>query len=352
MGSKTKISYVHSTINGSSGCDGCELWNGTVRSCYAAQVHENRLAKSLPELYAPKFEEVRMIPGRFAKAAAWGPPTAKEIEGKPWLAGKPRHIFVGDMGDFLSSAVTVEFLARELFGAIESNAGKRHVWMLLTKRPARLAALSEVMGGFPDNVIAMTTVTDQRTANVRVRELLKVRCKTKGLSMEPLLGPVDLGEAGLACDWACPECGSRSLDPDKQSMDGRWWECFDCHETGMGEPAWTPLIQWVACGGESGAGARPMHPDWVRSIRDQCRESGVAFFFKQWGEWGLEVPTYGGDLGGDLRSGIVRHVCADRENDGHLRKGDVYMRKFGKEAAGCVLDGVEHHEMPKIGGVA
>ena len=70
MGKQTNILYVHSTINGSSGCDGCELWSSKNRTCFAGNLHENRLAKSLPNLYAPKFTTVLEIPGRFAKAAA------------------------------------------------------------------------------------------------------------------------------------------------------------------------------------------------------------------------------------------------------------------------------------------
>lgn len=247
----TAIGWTHSSINGSSGCDGCELWNDLTRTCYAGHVHENRLGKSLPSLYAANFNEVRMIPGRFARAASWGPPTAAENADKPWFFGKPRHIFVGDMGDFLSDAVTDEFLENELLAAITSFAGRRHVWQLLTKRPARLARLSEKWGGLPDNVVAMTTITNQRTADLRIPELLQVRCQARGISAEPLLGPVKAPLAG---------------------------------------------IHWVIGGGESGAGARPLQPAWVRSLRDQCEAAGVSFFFKQWG--GVRKEATGRTLDG------------------------------------------------------
>ena len=265
----TNIGWTHSTINGSSGCDGCELWNDLTHTCYAGQVHQNRLALSLPHLYARDFGEVRMIPGRFEQAAKWGPPTPAENADKPWFAGQPRHIFVGDMGDFLSDAVTDDFLERELLAAVTSKAGQRHVWQWLTKRPARLAQLSEKWGGLPDNVVAMTTVTNQRTADVRIPELLKVRCKTRGVSAEPLLGPVDF-------DFGHPK-----------------WRTAESYHS---------YIHWVIVGGESGAGCRPMQADWARSIRDQCAAAGVAFFFKQWG--GVRKEAHGRILDGKTHDEI------------------------------------------------
>lgn len=266
---QTNIGWTHSTINGSSGCDGCELWNDLTRTCYAAQVHQNRLALSLPHLYARDFGDVRMISGRFEQAAKWGLPTPAENADKPWFVGKPRHIFVGDMGDFLSDAVTDDFLERELLAAVTSKAGQRHVWQWLTKRPARLARLSKKWGGLPDNVVAMTTVTNQRTADVRIPELLKVRCKTRGVSAEPLLGPVDF-------DFGHPK-----------------WRTAESYHS---------YIHWVIVGGESGAGCRPMQAEWARSIRDQCAAANVAFFFKQWG--GVRKEAHGRILDGKTHDEI------------------------------------------------
>lgn len=247
----TGIGWTHSSINGTSGCDGCELWNEITRTCYAGLMHEARLAKSLPALYAENFSEVRLIPGRFSRAANWAPPTAKEIADKPWFAGAPRHIFVGDMGDFLSDAVPDEYLERELLPAISSKNGRRHIWQLLTKRPDRLARLSVKWGGLPDNVVAMTTVTNQRTADLRVPQLRRVQCRTRGISAEPLLGPVKLDLEG---------------------------------------------IHWVIAGGESGPDCRPLDAEWIRSLRDACAQASVAFFFKQWG--GVRKEAHGRLLDG------------------------------------------------------
>lgn len=108
-----------------------------------------------------------------------------------------------------------------------------------------------------------------------------------------------------------------------------------------------PSLNWVIAGGESGSRARPSHPDWLRSLRDQCAAAGVPFFFKQWGEWAPHKPKAGGDLGGDMRRGIVRHLQFDREPDGHFRKGDCYVARVGKRRAGALLDGKEHKEFPR-----
>jgi protein gp37 len=273
MSQKTLIGWCDSTVNGSSGCDGCELYQPPATEltgdalkewlkkwpCYAAHVHQNRLATSFPENYAPSFHHVRMISGRFEQAANWSDLRGKVRPDKPWLSGKPRHIFVGDMGDFLSADVTDEFLEHELLGAIRSEKGKRHVWMLLTKRPARLAALSERWGGLPDNTIAMTTATSQRTADLRVPELLKVRCKWRGLSLEPLWTPINL----------------RSV------------EILQCTQDGAG------VIQLVIVGCESGPKRRPMPLEWARSIRDQCHVYGTSFFLKQVEEDGKVTTNIG-----------------------------------------------------------
>jgi len=241
MGIETKIEWCDSTINPTTGCEGCELWNGRdVRHCYAGKLHEARLAKSLPNLYAADFQDVRLVPGRMMQAARWADLRGKERPGKPWLSGQPRCIFVGDMGDFCSKAVPEQYIIEEIFGAIASPEGQRHFWLLLTKQIARLAELSRKLDGLPDNCMAMTTITDQHTANVRLPLLMSVECHWRGVSAEPLLSAVDVGDH-LGCG----------------------------------------LIHQVIAGGESGAKARLMQADWARSLRDACASSGVKFFMKQ-----------------------------------------------------------------------
>lgn len=308
----TKIEWTDSTINPTSGCDGCELYRpdplgeDAKATCYAREVHVNRLAHSYPDLYSSRFDVVREIPGRMLQAANWSDLAGAERKDKPWMNGCPRHIFVGDMGDVFSAAVSMEFLKNEVIKAIESKNGRRHVWQLLTKRPERMAELSEQLGGLPENVVAMTTVTNQRTADIRIPHLQRVKAHTRGLSIEPMRGPVSI-------QMFTHGCGIRE---DKTTYR-------------------IPGIDWVIAGGESGHRAQPMHPDWARSLRDECAAAGVAFFFKQWGEWLACLPP--DQWLGEDPSGYRVEV-----------HHDSYFVRVGKASAGRLLDGVEHNGMPEV----
>jgi protein gp37 len=258
MGQRTNIEWCDSTVNPTTGCDGCELWGPSIRTCYAGNLHETRLAKSQPSLYAANFQEVRLAPGRMMQAARWPDLNGKERPEKPWLNGLPRLIFVGDMGDFLSRAVPDEYLINEVFGAIRTWEGQRHFWLLLTKQIHRLAKISVRIGGLPDNCMAMTTITTQHTAEARITGLLEVECRWRGISVEPLLEPIDLTERGRGL--YCESCLTRST---------HW--CAD------------PVYHWVIVGGESGAYARPTSADWIREIVEQCADANVPRFVKQLG---------------------------------------------------------------------
>jgi protein gp37 len=107
-------------------------------------------------------------------------------------------------------------------------------------------------------------------------------------------------------------------------------------------------IDWLVTGGESGHKARPMHPDWVRDLRDRCQASGTAYFHKQWGEWAPTEIKPGGDLGGDLRRGHTVHLHAPGNPEGFFRKGDAYVSRVGRKAAGRLLDGREYSELPTV----
>jgi protein gp37 len=148
--------------------------------------------------------------------------------------------------------------------------------------------------GAPANVWIGATVENQEMADTRIPELLEIPARVRFLSCEPSLGPIDL------------EFFLKPL----------------AHIPGN-EHGWEQGVDWVICGGESGPNARPMHPDWPRALRDQCKAAGVPFFFKQWGEWGL-----GEQIKGDLAGG--------------------FMHRVGKKAAGHLLAGVEHHEFPRV----
>lgn len=166
---------------------------------------------------------------------------------------------------------------------------------------------------YPPNVWIGTSCEDQQRANERIPHLLRVPARRRFLSCEPLLGPLDLSAYLATCEW----CGG-SLYGDH--------ECYD--------PAG---IDWVIVGGESGHGARPMHPDWARGLRDQCVAAGVAFFFKQWGEYG---PVPQGPDGRILSSHKVSLFA------GYGTGRTVEIAKLGKHAAGRLLDGVEWNQFP------
>jgi protein gp37 len=145
------------------------------------------------------------------------------------------------MGDALSAGVSFEYLDQEIIGAAISEAGERHVWLWLTKRPERMAELGiwllEHGGYWPENLVAMTTVTSQRHA-WRAEALRKVPATCRGLSLEPLLEPVRLDLKG---------------------------------------------IDWLIAGGGSDVLAQPLNMACVQRLRSQCADSGVAFFVKQLG---------------------------------------------------------------------
>ena len=176
-------------------------------------------------------------------------------------------------------------------------------------------------GGKPRNVWIGTSVEDQTRADERIPLLLSIPAKVRFLSCEPLLGPVDLRL--MERSYGFPE-----------------------HITRVGHAVGMPQgIHWVICGGESGPGARPMQPNWARSLRDECSAAVVPFHYKQWGEWAPHTPTHNGDLGGDLRRGTVVNVRPS-ESDEIRMPGCVYMKRVGKKAAGRLLDGRTHDEFP------
>lgn len=237
MSIKTSIEWCDSSVNPVMGCDGCELWmpEKGVEHCYAGTLHKMRGGQ---KGYADQFDVPKLFPGRMAEAASWPDLSGTVRPDKPWLNGYPRMIFVSDMGDAFSKSVPLEYLRDEVIAAAESEKGKRHIWLWLTKQPHRMEQLADMNGYWPANIWALTSVTSaQQTA--RIKHLLRVPAAVRGLSLEPLLGPLP----NLAL-------------------------------TG---------IHWVIVGGESGLKARPLEPAWVTDIRDQCVRASVPFFFKQWG---------------------------------------------------------------------
>jgi protein gp37 len=180
--------------------------------------------------------------------------------------------------------------------------------------------------GWPwPNVWLGTTVENQAEAARRIPSLLSVPAIVHFLSVEPLLGPIDLSIAPAIgrSGWLRPLTGDHQLQPIHADHRGA-------------------RIDWCIVGGESGPHARPMHPDWARSLRDQCRAASTAYFFKQWGEWVAEGYP------GQNRGPSVRWLSWSGEAWGEYQGGNLgdCVARVGKHTAGRLLDGQEWSQFP------
>jgi protein gp37 len=206
--------------------------------------------------------------------------------------------------DLFHPEIPDEFIEKALNVVYDA---KQHTFLILTKRPERmrdfLLGTSGAGANFEfDNLWLGVTAENQEQADKRIPILLQIPSAKRFVSIEPMLGPVDLdkippGNSGRWCGFGPSE-----------------FKC-DTYKAKDG-------LDLVVLGGESGHGARPMHPDWARGVRDQCQAAGVPFFFKQWGEWRKQEPY------------------------GHETDGDATMFRCGLRKAGRLLDGQEHNELP------
>jgi protein gp37 len=294
---KTTIEWTDASWNPIVGCTkvspGCA-------NCYAERLSGTRL-KNTPaysgltvmEQSGPGWTgEVRFLPERLEEPRHWR---------------KPRKIFVCDMGDLFHESVEDEWIEKILTVIHDCP---QHIFQILTKRADRMHAWFKkewtVAGHFAEplpNLWVGVSVENQHFADERIPLLLATPAAVRWISAEPLLGPVDLP---AACEV--------SKHPE----------------------GWGRRIDWVVCGGESGANARPMHPDWARALRDRCHASGIPFFFKQWGAW-KTVSSHADRVEADL------HKCQTLIDGG----GSPWlMMKCGKKKAGRLLDGREWNEFP------
>jgi protein gp37 len=264
---------------------------------------------------------------------------------QPLAWQRPRRVFVGSMTDVFGEWVERHTLAKLLGIAAYC---RRHTFQFLTKRPERMCVLLAQMtlaeclnaaGLAPDflpawplaNVWLGVTAEDQQRADERIPWLLKTPAAARFVSCEPLLGPINLN-----ADWIIPRCsgcGRHSLCPDSL--------CDGAYRQG-------PVVNWLIAGGESGPQARPCHPDWARSLRDQCRAAGVPFFFKQWGDWApvkqCRAPAVGRMTDNDWWACDDGRVIPCREPNPYGQR----LVRFGKKSAGRLLDGREWSEFPQV----
>jgi protein gp37 len=247
---------------------------------------------------------------------------------------KPRRVFVNSMSDLFHPDVPDEFIER-VFGVMDLKRKRWDgtVFMILTKRAARMAewinkwygGKNEVHAHRLSNIWLGVSVENQQAADERIPLLLKTPAGVRFLSCEPLLGHVllDNGESSwLSCDGK-----------NHSGIPGDWHCCesYDVHGDHFHG------IDWVIAGGESGPGARPMHPQWAQSLKDQCQAARVPYFFKQWGEW---VPRGMAQLLGFDAKATENTVVSESPYP-------VIMSRVGKKAAGRLLDGREWNEFPE-----
>jgi protein gp37 len=337
----SKIEWTERTWNFLVGCDkisaGC-------KNCYAI-----RMAYRL--MHNPKMKE--KYEGVATKKAGgdlnWTGKINVDEERLllPLQVKKPTTWFVNSMSDLFHQDVPFDVIDR-CFTIMKSCP--QHTFQILTKRadrmleyfkrdiptiidnmiltmmieeieiPNQICLVQETgVEGYPlPNVWLGVSVEDQKAADERIPLLLQVPAAVRWLSCEPLLGKIDL-------DYI-PRNDFKDDDTFPEGID------------------------WVVCGGESGPGARPMHPDWARSLRDQCNTAGVPFFFKQWGEW---MPVRFADAGvakaksiGQFYKGKNDFWEGENSNEETYGEHIINMRKVGKKKAGRLLDGKEWSEYP------
>lgn len=379
MGANSKIEWTDHTFNPWRGCTkvaaGCA-------NCYA-----ERDAKRFPDklgIWGDDGTRVVAAESTWKQPKTWNDAAAKasvrarvfcasladwaeDWQGPIMLSGKD-PVYCGK--DFRAShgttnpRATLDDVRRRLFALIDATP---HLdWLLLTKRPeniqrfwkpwkisqelyeATAPAISDDLKrqwNYRSNVWLGTSIATQEDADRNIPELLKCRNLAPVLfvSAEPLLGPVDLRKVPNP-DAYFKQTGRTGVVSEPNEPDDYVY--------------WTSkAIDWLICGGESGHGARPMHPDWARSLRDQCTAAGVPFFFKQWGEWG--------PVGNDKKIGALLdngRLCFPytRENALALdreigftwdRHSPVSTYREGKAKTGRELDGRTWDELPAAAGV-
>lgn len=330
MAENSKIEWTDHTFNPWIGCTkvgpGCD-------HCYA-EGWARRAGKAAGVTWGG--ERRRTSPENWRQPLAWNAQAERE--------GRRYRVFCASLADVFDNQVPPEWRA-DLFRLIESTPNLD--WLLLTKRVGNAAGMMfEARGGhlpLLPNVWLGATVVDQAEADRDVPKLLAVPARIRFLSVEPMLGPIDIQAAINRMPW----------------------------QIGGGDAG----LHWVICGGESGPGARPMHPDWAGSLRDQCAAAGVPFLFKQHGEW-LPISQQDEAFTNRLyRSNRTAKLHEDQSNlddiygrtctvpygvvhlNGSLKgplepmaflqgTGAMTTFKVGKKAAGRLLDGRTHDGFP------
>ena len=354
MADRTHIEWSDATWNVVTGCS---VLSPGCTNCYAMRLagtrlkdHPSRAGLTVASKAGPVWNgQVRFNADWLTQPLRWS---------------KPRKIFVAAHGDLFHEGVTNAQLD-QIFAVMALCP--QHVFQVLTKRPEYMRLY---MTGFDDaehgfawrtrgriqqamyqhdrdaalyawplpNVWLGVSAEDQARADERIPVLLDTPAAVRWVSAEPLLGPVDLNTIQV-------HQGDGEIYPLKGTTDCVSWD-------GAPHPD-VPALDWVVVGGESGAGSRPMHPDWARQIRDDCAAAGTPFLFKQWGDW---TP------GENAQATLGRTVETADWFDGRWHfepltpasaegmhiDDEPTLYRAGKKAAGRRLDGVIHDGYPEI----
>jgi len=232
---------------------GCNKVDRGCKNCYAEIMHKRLRAMGQPKYAAP------FLAGAVAHEDTLNIPLA-------W--NKPRTVFVNSMSDLFHGDLDFEFIM-EVFQVIQLTP--QHTYLILTKRPEIALKFWHWVGmkngtawQCPANAWIGTSANDQKSGELRIPQLMALDFENLFLSYEPATGPLSLVALLL--------------------------------RNGQHLNALTKL-KWVICGGESGPKADPMQPSWAQKVRDDCRQAGVPFFFKQWGLWHPLTDLFGNYTG-------------------------------------------------------
>lgn len=265
MGKNSRIEWTDHTFNP---WWGCTKVSEACKHCYA-EAWSKRVGQ---KVWGPKAER------RFFTDRHWLEPIKWDVDAN--VSGERRRVFCASMADVFEDRRELDAWRDRLWDLIEATP--QLDWLLLTKRPQLIEGLTHWRDKWPSNVWLGTTVEDQETADERLPHLARIPAAVRFISAEPLLSGLDL-------------------------------------RSHLGT-----TINWVITGGESSPKARPSSPSWFRELLHQCRQAGVPFHFKQWGDW---AP------GGRHQHGQPEAPSRRQVDDGTV------MLRVGKKAAGRLLDG-------------
>lgn len=364
---KTSIEWTEATWNP---IVGCSIVSPGCTNCYAMTMAARLEAMGTLPHYGGTTQTTKAGPvwtGKLSLA-----PEATLLA--PLRRRKPTVYFVNSMGDLFHEDVPDAWIDR-VFAVMALTP--QHTYQVLTKRSARMRAyMDQASGRIADGTIALrkhplaiargvgpsavvpvphlrpgaqwwplanvclgVSAEDQRRADERIPDLLATPAAIRFVSAEPLLGTIDFKRIPMPQD------------------DGRECSALDGHEiAGMvgNCVGYIPPLDWIIVGGESGPDARPMHPDWARSIRDQCAAAGTAFFFKQWGAW-LPLIDRERDDPDWRRDYSYRYADNSKTRWLNLEGGRGFhgerfhvMGRASKAKAGRLLDGVTYDGMPEV----